>query len=57
VLVQVQDPACAASVASTWIYAKLVVLSVDKAARTMQVQYAADPNCGFLSFAAGLPKN
>ena len=34
-----------------------VVLSVDKAARTLQVQYAADPNCGFLSFDPGVPKN
>ena len=57
VLVQVQDPACAVSIASTSIYGKLVVLSVDKAARTMQIQYVADPNCGFLSFAPGIPKN
>jgi hypothetical protein len=57
VLVQVQDPACAVSIASTSIYAKLQVLSVDPVGRTMQVQYAADPNCGFLSFAPGVPKN
>jgi hypothetical protein len=57
VLVQVADPACAVSVAGTSIYGKLVVLSVDKAARTLQLQYVADPNCGFLSFAAGVPKN
>ena len=57
VLVQVQDPACAVSIASTSIYGKLVVLSVDQAARTMQVEYTADPNCGFLSFQPGIPKN
>ena len=57
VLVQVQDPSCAVSIASTSIYAKLIVLSVDKVARTMQIQYAADPNCGFLSFEPGIPKN
>jgi len=57
VLVQVQDPACAVSIASTSIYGKLVVLSVDTAARTMQIQYASDPNCGFLSFQPGIPKN
>jgi hypothetical protein len=57
VLVQVQDPACAVSITGTSIYGKLVVLSVDKVARTMQVQYAADPNCGFLSFDPGVPKN
>jgi len=57
VLVQVQDPACAVSIASTSIYGKLEILSVDKVARTMQIQYVADPNCGFLSFATGIPKN
>jgi hypothetical protein len=57
VLVQVQDPACAVSITGTSIYGKLVVLSVDKVARTLVVQYAADPNCGFLSFDPGIPKN
>jgi hypothetical protein len=57
VLVQVQDPACAVSITGTSIYGKLVVLSVDKAARTLQVQLTADPNCGFLSFDPGVPKN
>jgi hypothetical protein len=57
VLVQVQDPACAVSITGTSIYGKLVVLSVDKAARTLQVEYAADPNCGFFSFDPGVPKN
>jgi hypothetical protein len=57
VLVQVQDPACAVSITGTSIYGKLVVLAVDKAARTLTVQYAADPNCGFLSFDPGVPKN
>jgi hypothetical protein len=57
VLVQVQDPACAVSIASTSIYGKLIVLSVDKVARTMQIEYTADPNCGFLSFEPGIPKN
>jgi hypothetical protein len=57
VLVQVQDPACAVSIKSTSIYAKLIVLSVDKVARTMQIQYVSDPNCGFLSFEPGIPKN
>jgi len=57
ILVQVQDPACAVSISGTSIYGKLVILSVDIAARTLQVQYAADPNCGFLSFDPGIPKN
>jgi len=57
VLVQVQDPACAVSITSTSIYGKLEVLSVDRVARTMQIQYVGDPNCGFLSFAPGVPKN
>jgi hypothetical protein len=57
VLVQVQDPACAVSITGSFIYGKMVVLSVDTAARTLDIQYTADPNCGFLSFAPGIPKN
>lgn len=57
VLVQVQDPACVVSITGTSIYGKLVVLAVDKVARTLDVQYIGDPNCGFLSFEPGVPKN
>ncbi|MGH7617473.1 MAG: hypothetical protein ACREPM_09625 [Gemmatimonadaceae bacterium] len=57
ILVQVQDPACAASITGTFIYGKIVVLSADAVARTLDVQYVGDPNCGFLSFAPGIPKN
>ena len=57
VLVQVQDPSCAVSITGTFIYGKLVVLAVDPKARTLDIQYVADPNCGFLSLAPGVPKN
>jgi hypothetical protein len=57
VLIQSQDVnACSISITGTVIYAKLVVLSLDRAARRISIQYTVDPNCGFLSFASGVPK-
>ena len=40
---------------SPFIYAKLSVISIDPAARTIQFQLGADPNCGFRSLQPGLP--
>ena len=58
VLVQSQDAnACGVSLGGTTIYAKLVVTAVDAAARQLHIRYAVDPNCGFLSFAPGIPKS
>jgi hypothetical protein len=37
------------------IYAKIVVDSVNLASRTLFLRLGLDPNCGFRSFAAGLP--
>src|SRR5262249_46290634 len=48
---------CGLSVTGTSIYAKLVVLSLDPIARTMSIQYTVDPNCGFVSFLPGIPKD
>jgi hypothetical protein len=37
------------------IYAKIVVDSVNLASRTLFLRLGLDPNCGFRSFAAGIP--
>ena len=38
-----------------YLYAKISVLTIDTAARTIQLQLGIDPNCGFRSFQPGLP--
>ena len=48
---------CGFSVTGSSIYAKLVVLSMNPIARTMSIQYTVDPNCGFVSFLPGIPKD
>src|SRR5262245_43120541 len=48
---------CGFSVTGSSIYAKLVVLSLNPIARTMSIQYTVDPNCGFVSFLPGIPKD
>ena len=57
VLVQVDESgsACASSSTGSNIYGKLVIRSIDLDARTMQVEFAVDPNCGFRSFESGVP--
>ena len=47
---------CAVSLTGQQLYAKLVVREVNRANRTISLQYTVDPNCGFLSFAPGIPK-
>ncbi|HZD84933.1 MAG TPA: hypothetical protein VE052_03395, partial [Gemmatimonadaceae bacterium] len=37
------------------IYAKIAVDSVDLASRTLYLRMGLDPNCGFRSFASGIP--
>jgi hypothetical protein len=37
------------------IYSKLTVTSIDLVTRTIEVESVIDPNCGFRSFAIGLP--
>ena len=39
------------------IYSKLVVDSVSAGTNAIWFRFVANPNCGFRSFAAGLPKN
>ena len=58
VAIQSSDPnACGVSLTGSTLYAKLVVTAVDRAAKQLTVLYTVDPNCGFFSFAAGLPKD
>jgi hypothetical protein len=58
ILIQSTDAnACGVSLTGSTIYGKVVVDSVSTAARTLWIHYSSDPNCGFVSFAAGLPKN
>ncbi|HEY9228424.1 MAG TPA: hypothetical protein VIP11_17335 [Gemmatimonadaceae bacterium] len=57
VLVQVDESAsvCASATTGSYIYAKVVVRSIDQDKRTMQIEYTVNPNCGFRSFASGIP--
>lgn len=58
IMVQSQDAnACSVSLSGTTLYAKLVITAIDPVTHGMSIKFATDPNCGFVSFAAGLPKN
>jgi hypothetical protein len=57
--IQTSDPnACAFSVYSNVLYAKLQVLGVDPGTRTVRTRFTVDPNCGFFSLIpSGIPKD
>ena len=58
VVAQSNDPnTCGISLTGSSIYAKIVVTSVDPATRQLKVRFTVDPNCGFVSFAPGIPKD
>jgi hypothetical protein len=58
VMVQSQDAnACSVSLSGTTLYAKLVITAIDPVTHGMSIKFTADPNCGFYSFASGLPKD
>ena len=58
VLIQSSDPsACGISLTGSTLYGKVVVTAVDRVQKTLSLRYAVDPNCGFLSFAPGVPKD
>jgi hypothetical protein len=58
VIAQISDAtACSFSITGTTLFAKIVVKAVNRVARTLEVKYTVDPNCGFRSFAPGLPKD
>jgi hypothetical protein len=47
---------CGLTLTGQNLYAKIVVTSVDPVARSMNVTFTVDPNCGFVSFVDGIPK-
>lgn len=56
VAVEVTDPlVCTGIYSSGSYYAKIAVLGVDAANRALRVAVTVDPNCGFRSFAKGVP--
>ena len=58
VIAQISDAnACSFSLTGTTLFVKMVVRAVNRVDRTMQVKFTVDPNCGFLSFAPGVPKD
>lgn len=58
VLVQSHDVnACGVSLTGSTLYAKIVVTAIDPVSRQLKVRYTVDPNCGFRSFATGVPKD
>ena len=58
VVVQSADPtACSVSITGTVVYAKIVVTAVDPVSKQLTVKYSVDPNCGFRSFASGIPSS
>jgi hypothetical protein len=48
---------CGLAISGQNLYAKVIVTAVDPVARSMKVVFTVDPNCGFVSFADGVPKN
>lgn len=52
-----ETSACAYSYLSTSVYGKLVVDSVQVPTGRMWVRFTSNPNCGFRSFAPGVPKD
>lgn len=58
VLAQSNDvTTCGLALTGSNLYAKIIVRSVDLASRSMNVTFTVDPNCGFVSFLDGVPKN
>ena len=58
ILAQSQDPnVCGVSVTGTTIHAKIVVTAINVPSRQLTIRYTVDPNCGFRSFATGIPKD
>lgn len=58
ILAQANDvTTCGFAITGSNLYAKIVVRSIDVAKRVLSVRYTVDPNCGFVSFADGIPKN
>jgi hypothetical protein len=58
VLVQSTDQnVCATALTGTQLYAKFQITEVNRLTRQLKIRWTADPNCGFVSFESGVPKN
>jgi hypothetical protein len=58
VLVQSNDQGvCGLSLTGTSLYAKFEITEVNRLTRQLKIRWTADPNCGFVSFQSGVPKN
>lgn len=58
VVAQSSDPnACSVSLTGTTLFAKMVVDSVDRVNKRLYIRFTSNPNCGFRSFAPGIPKD
>ena len=58
VLVQSTDQGvCGLSLTGTQLYAKFEITEVNRLTRQLKIRWTADPNCGFVSFQSGVPKN
>ena len=58
VLVQSNDQGvCGLSLTGTSLYAKFQITEVNRLTRQLKIRWTADPNCGFVSFQSGVPKN
>lgn len=55
VIVEAEPAFCLASIQST-IYSKMVIDAIDLATRSVRLRIVVDPNCGFRSFAEGIPE-
>jgi hypothetical protein len=55
-VIQSQSTSCAIFV-NQFLYSKLAVDSVSTANHLVYIRLVSDPNCGFRSFAPGIPKN
>lgn len=58
VAIDSRDPlACQASFFAQSVYGKVEVVSVDPPAHTLHIRFGVDPNCGYRSFAVGIPSS
>jgi len=58
VLVQSNDAGvCGLALTGTSMYAKFQITEVNRLTRQLKIRWTVDPNCGFVSFQSGVPKN
>jgi len=58
VLVQSNDAGvCGLALTGSSMYAKFQITEVNRLTRQLKIRWTVDPNCGFVSFQSGVPKN